>query len=159
MSTAPTSRERAHEFLREHPLGVLSTVSQGKPWGAAIFFVADDFFNIYFITRADTQKYKNIEKHPHVALTVADGKTQTTVQIAGAVTRVSPDKYHDVVFRKLASLRPKGDLNWAPPVIKVHKGDYMVLKLEPDYLQYADFSQQKTDVHSDYIEVLIDTKE
>lgn len=137
-------------------MGVLSTVSDdGKAWGSAIYFMADDNFNFYFVTRADTFKYKNLEKHPIAALTIADEPSQTTVQASGSITRVPVDQEFDIIFRKLEANKPKNDIDWVPPVYKIHKGDYMVLCLTPQKLQFADYKHFKTDIHHDYIETII----
>jgi general stress protein 26 len=149
-------KKRAQEFLHDHPLGVLSTTGEnGKPWGSAVYFVTDEDFNFFFVTREKTKKFQNIHANAHVALTVADGKTQTTVQAAGTITKVPSRDIVDVVFKKLASIRPQDDINWAPPVIKVHQGDWMVLKLSPNYAQFAEFKQQKTDIGESYIYRLV----
>ncbi len=137
-------------------MGVLSTISEdGKPWGSAIYFVADDDFTCYFVTRADTHKYKNLTNRPAAALTVADEEHQTTVQIYGSVSTVPTYELMDVAFHKLEKIRPKGDINWVPPIYKVHKGDFMVMQLVPEKLQYADYSKPINDIHQDYIEQII----
>lgn len=137
-------------------MAVLSTVTEdGKPWGSAITFAVDDDLNFFFMTRSDTLKFKNIEANPQVALTIADEETQITVQASGKISRVQAKDYMDVVFKKLAKVKPQGDSRWIPPVMKVHKGDYMILQFTPQTLQYADFKQPKTDIHSEYIEQII----
>jgi general stress protein 26 len=145
-----------YDFLHQNPLGVLSTVAAGnKPWGSAVYFVVDNDLNFYFITRKKTLKYKNIDQHAVAALTVTDEDSQTTVQATGTITHVPPQEYMDIVFTKLAGIRPKDELDWAPPIEKVHQGDYMPLKLTPTRLQYANFKQQKFDVYDDYIQQII----
>lgn len=137
-------------------MGILSTVSEdGKPWGSAIIFAVDEDLNFFFMTRSGTLKFKNIAKNPHAALTIADEEQQTTLQAAGNISRVAAKDYIDIVFKKLASVKPRGDFQWIPPVIKVHNGDYMILQFTPTKLQYGDFKQNKTDVRSDYIEQVI----
>lgn len=137
-------------------MGILSTVSDnGKPWGSAIYYVADEDFTCYFVTRADTHKYKNIKERSTAALTVADEDSQTTVQIYGSVSQVSTYELLDVAFHKLEKIRPKGDINWVPPIYKIHKGDFMVMQLIPESMQYADYSKHVSDIHQDYIEQII----
>lgn len=145
-------KARAIQFAKEHPMGVLSTVSaNGKPWGSAIYYVTDEELNCFFVTRAETAKYKNIKGNPRVALTVADSATQATLQISGTISHVPAKDIIEVVFKKLAAVKPKNDANWLPPVIKVHKGDWMVLQLTPVKVQYADFKEMKSDIHDEYI--------
>ena len=137
-------------------MGVLSTAGKdGTPWGSAVYFFADDDFNIFFVTRADTRTYKNIEENSLVALTVADETRQTTVQIAGAISKVPPQDYMDVMFHKLVKIRPSNDESWTPPPNKIHKGNFMPLQLTPTKLQFADFGHFKTDPDASYVETVI----
>ena len=159
MTNQPThTHQKVHAFLKHHPMAVLSTVSHdGTPWGSAVYYIADEDFNFYFVTRVETFKYENLDKNPLAALTIADKDTQTTVQLAGKVSKVPVHDYMQVFFDKFAKLRPEDDYHWAPPLEKIHKGNYMALKLTPTHLQYADYSQTKHDVQADYIETIIDT--
>jgi len=148
--------QKVHAFLRHHPMGVLSTVSvDGTPWGAAVYYVADEDFNFYFVTRAETIKYQNLDQNPVAALTIADADSQTTVQLSGRISKVPVHDYMDVFFDKLAKLRPEGQHHWAPPLEKIHKGNYMPLRLTPTRLQFADYKDIKSDIHADYIELII----
>jgi uncharacterized pyridoxamine 5'-phosphate oxidase family protein len=147
---------KALEFLTKHPVGVLSTVSsQGEPWGAAINFVVDEQFNFYFMTRAQTLKFKNITESPHVALTVVDSDAQITVQASGSVASVAAEDLMDIVFQKLDKVTHTGKSHWIAPVYKVHQGDYAVMHFTPTSLQYADFSQIESDMHSSPIIKLV----
>ncbi len=138
-------------------MGVLSTVSpDGTPWGAAVYYVADEDFTFYFVTRAQTAKYQNLDKTPLAALTVADAEEQVTVQASGKVTEVPVEDYMEIVFGRLAKVRPKGDLHWSPPMDKLRAGNYMPLRLEPSKLHYADYRHLKSDMDADYIERIID---
>lgn len=148
------------DFLKQHPMAVLSTVAEdGSPWGSAIYCVADEDYNFFFVTRADTRKYRSLEQNPQAALTIADTDSQFTVQVTGVVSKVPARDTVDVVFKKLAAIKPKGDVEWIPPVIKIHKGDWMILKLTPTLLQFADYKAQKTSPYEEYIEVLIPRSE
>lgn len=148
--------QKVHAFLRHHPMGILSTVSSdGRPWGSAIYYTADQDFNFYFVTRTGTLKYQNLEEIPHVSLTVADSSTQTTVQIAGEISKLPVKDYMNFLFDKLAGIRPKGDHAWAPPLEKIHNGNYQAFKLTPTKLQYADYSHTKANPKTNYIEAII----
>jgi nitroimidazol reductase NimA-like FMN-containing flavoprotein (pyridoxamine 5'-phosphate oxidase superfamily) len=156
MTHSSHEHDKVYAFLRQHPMGVLSTVSaDGSPWGAAIYYVADDDFNFYFVTRVETHKYKNMSKHRLAALTIADNETQITVQVTGKVSAVPVKDYMDVIFDKLAAVRQKDNPNWTPPIDKVHAGNFMPLCLTPTKLQYANYGQLKSDVHANYIEKII----
>lgn len=156
MVNNPPRPQKVHDFLKRHPMGVLSTVTpDGEPWGSAIYYVADDDFNFYFVTRAKTFKYQNLDTTPRAALTVTDMTTQTTVQASGIITKVPVSDYMEVVFNKLAKLEPKGNDHWVPPLAKIHEGNYMPLRLTPTKLHYADYGKTKPGPHADYIEKII----
>lgn len=148
-------KEKALSFLKSQPMAVLSTCQDKEPWGAAIYFVNDDNFNFFFVTRSGTHKYKDIKTNPIAAITVADEKSQTTVQASGNLTHVPTRDVVDIVFHKLASIKPKNDQSWLSPVVKTHEGDWQVLKLTPTKLQYANFKERKTDAFDEYIKVII----
>jgi len=156
MSHESYEHDKVFAFLKHHPTGVLSTVSEdGTPWGSAIYFVVDDDFNFYFVTRVETTKYQNMSKNRLAALTIADGESQTTVQLTGRISKVPVKDYMDVIFDKLAAVRHKDNPNWSPPIDKVHAGNYMPLCLTPTKMQFANYSQLKSDVHANYIEKII----
>lgn len=147
---------KIHLFLKEHPMGILSTANTtGLPWGAAVYYLADASFNIYFVVRAKSLKYQNIESNPYAGLTVADSETQQTVQLSGPVTAMPAQKYIDIFIDKFAKMRPEGDYQWAPPLEKVHKGSYIPLQLTPALMQYADYGKHRIEVHGNYIEQII----
>lgn len=153
---ATQNHAHVYKFLKTHHMGILSTVAEdGKPWGSAIYFAVDDDFNVFFVTRMETFKYQNLEKVPFAAMTVVDEEKQTTVQLMGKISKVPVKDYMDIVFTKLVAIRPDDDINWAPPIEKIHKGDYMPLQLTPTKLQFADYSKQSTDIDHKYIEKII----
>lgn len=150
------TKEKVMKFLHDHPMGVLSTVSEdNKPWGSAVYCVADEDLKFYFVTREQTRKYTNIAKNPNVAITFADPDSQREVQISGKISKVPAKDIIDIVFKKLARIKPRNDANWLPPVIKVHQGDWMILCLTPDNLQYADFKERKSHAYEEHITRMI----
>ncbi len=157
MTNNASAKHRAiHKFLKGHPMGILSTVdSDGSPWGAAIYYVVDKDFKFYFVTRAETYKYQNLDKNPFAALTIADSGTQTTVQLSGKVSPLPVKQYMEVFFDKFAKIKPKDDHSWMPPLSKIHQGNYMPLKLTPAKMQYADYGHRKDDPKASYIDQII----
>lgn len=150
------SRHKALEFVRSQQFGILSTSDKdGHPWGSAIFFLVDDDFNFYFLTRTGTQKFGDIDQNPRVALTVANRDSQITVQLSGTVSRVELNEYAHNLLPKFSALKPADDDYWRPPVSKIHSGNYMPLKITPVRLQYADYAQQTDDIVADHIVKII----
>lgn len=156
MMSSSQKIEKTVSFLRSHPSGVLSTVSKdSKPWGSTIYFAVDDDLTIYFTTRVKTQKAKNIHDNQNVSLTVTNPGSQQTVQIGGKAIPVPAHDIPEVVMKKIANIKHEKDINWTPPITKIDSGDYTVLKIEPNFVQFADFSVFKDDIHATYIERII----
>lgn len=149
-------RAQAQEFLLSNHVAVLSTVDDdSNPWGSAIYYVADEDFSVLFTTRKGTLKFKNINKQPHVALTIVHSEQQTTLQIAGTISELPVKEYADFVMNKWPSIRPKGDTNWAPPIEKINAGDYIVLKITPTKAQYANYSKRLQDPKDNPVKQII----
>ena len=140
-----TAYKEPHDFLSQHKLAILSTSDgQDDVWGAAIYYAIDESLTFYFFTKTGSKKYQHILENPHVAVTVADDETQTTVQAAGQVEEVPMEK-RDEIYHKLVLVHPSGDFSWKPPVSKLNDdGQTVVLKLRPTLLQFAEF---KSDSH------------
>lgn len=149
------TQEQVLDFLKHNPHGVLATASlDGKPWSSSIYFVTDENFNFFFITRKSTEKHKNINTNPNAALTVTDHSLQRTAQISGKVSKI-PSQDIVEIMKKLSHVKPHGDNKWVPPIVKVHGGDYVILRLKPDFLQFADYKQTSSEIHEDFIERII----
>lgn len=150
------SRHKAYNFLKQHSMGVVSTSDKdGKPWGSAVYYIVDEEFNVYFVTRAETNKYQNIKHNTGVSFTVADASTKTTIQLKGEVNEISASDYMNNLFDKFMKVRHQDNHNWSPPINKLHAGSFMPLRIKPTYLQYADYGRQSTDVDHNYIEQII----
>jgi uncharacterized protein YhbP (UPF0306 family) len=85
-------RPRILEFLRGHDTMTLATLGpDGTPQAAAVFYAADDEFNLYFLSDPSTRHGRDLKLHPRVAATVqADGQPWATIrglQIEGTARR------------------------------------------------------------------------
>ncbi len=151
-----TKSEEAYKFIASHPLATLSTASsQGEPWGANIYCVVDENFDFYFMTHAESKKYKNLVKNPKAALTLVDNEEQTTVQAVGKVVELADDSEEvREAFRKLARVRPPGELRWTPPVSKMTNGKIAVFHLKPTELRFSKFNTHHNPPHPDVEQII-----
>ncbi|HSX27758.1 MAG TPA: pyridoxamine 5'-phosphate oxidase family protein [Patescibacteria group bacterium] len=131
------------DFLKNHDLGVLSTIDRtGNVHGAIIYYVTDQNNFIYILTKSDTGKGRNILAHNQVALTIHEPGTQKTAQIQGIAEVEIGQKVKDEVFNLIVKARPYGGKLQLPPVTKLHEGFYMVIKIKPTLVKYNDYSQK-----------------
>ncbi len=135
------SKEKVYEFLREHAVAVLSTVSHdGTPSASPIYFVADKQLNFYFMTKSDTEKSKNIENNNNVAITVIDSTIPMVVQAKGLVSEIQDRE----IFTKIAEENAKQEagFHWPPPLSKLEsEGSLLMYAFTPTWLRVADFSE------------------
>lgn len=150
------SREKALGFLRNNPIGVISTLDElGHPQSAAIAFIVDEYFRFYFFTRTNTKKYRNIQRSEFGALCVVNEDDLLTVQAEGSfLLNISPDRAGEMV-NKLTNL--VGDPiagRWPPPVAKIRDGSMALISFTPRKLRFADFRERQSD-NSEYFFDLI----
>ena len=74
----------------------LATQDDGGLWVSDVFYVADENWNIYWLSARDTRHSKAIEQNPEVAgtitITTTPEEQSEALQIAGRAERVSEDR-------------------------------------------------------------------
>jgi uncharacterized protein YhbP (UPF0306 family) len=109
------SVEKIHSLLKECNVMSLATCEDNTPWAASVFFVADDAFNLYFISSQSSRHSQNAATNSRIAVTInkdhSDWFTISGLQIEGIVA-VSPVQERERVlalylnkFPSLSSLR------------------------------------------------------
>lgn len=79
----------AIKFIQKKKLAVISTVNEeGKPESATILYFFDNDFNLFFITRNDTRKAKNIEHNSNVAIVIGTELGPSTMQMSGTAEKI-----------------------------------------------------------------------
>jgi PPOX class probable F420-dependent enzyme len=89
--------ERFHDILESTVLGHLATVdAQGNPRVNPVWFLWDGE-HILLSVKPDTQKYRNLRRDPHVAISFLDAaRPQRYLEIRGEV--VEFELYEDLTF-------------------------------------------------------------
>ena len=149
-----TERERRiYSFLSSHPIGVLSSIdSIHGPHGAVIYFAINRRFEISFITKVDTQKYRNLKQSSRVMLTVFEPESQTVSQITGHATEVKEplfiNEIADASFRASLLTSPDG----IPPITKLQAGSYAAFAIAPSQIRMAIYSRPEQGGYNDAFE-------
>ena len=122
-------KKEIFQFIQQHDLGVLSTVSLiHTPEAAVIKFTITPKFEIIFNTYNTYRKYKNLQKNSKVALVVG-GEQGITVQYEGNAMELNgPElqKYMTLFHQK----HPKSQWHTHP--------ETRFFKIIPTWLRYAD---------------------
>lgn len=92
-----------------------------------------DTFDFYFLTKKETAKYKNIEKHNEVVLTVTNAAEQVAIKIRGKALLVEDeDKIITEIITTLAhSENFIADLDKLLPIVKRDAGKIVAMKIIP----------------------------
>ena len=142
METTQEIKEDALNFLTAHTVATLATISPAhKPHAATIYAHVEPDFCFYFIVKTKTSKYENMQQEPHVAIVVTDESAVTTVQAEGRVEFITNQEKITRIRESIAKLAQK-NTPWPPPVDQMKEGEYVVCKITPFWLRYANFKNQ-----------------
>ncbi len=134
----------AYKFLKAHDLGVISTTRvDGSPIGAAIYYVVDEDFNIFFVTKTNTIKFSNLKMNSVTALTVIDESERTTIQAEGVAEEIKSDDAEPKIMNMLAKVRSDKKHVWFPPVALLEDGEYTLVKIRLNKVKLADYKNYK----------------
>ena len=139
---ATTPREQALKFLQRHKTAALGTVSpDGAPHVAVVTCIIDDDFNIYFVTKADSRKLKNILRDPRVAVTVGGNpKTPSTIQMEGRAEIIDDPRHY--MISHLNREMDIANAHWWP-LLKTHGVEFIYLKIKVEWARRLDLDMTK----------------
>lgn len=132
----------AIKFLKEHSLATFSSVDKnGNVYGAVVYYMVDENFFIYILTKSSTTKGRNVFANSQVALTIHETGTQETLQLQGTAEVETDTQTKQTVFDYVVKQRVYRDKKLLPPITKIDAGSYMVIKISPTNLKYNDYSK------------------
>ena len=134
-------KQRALEFLRGQNIMVVSTVSDsGEPQAATVYYVADENFNIYFMTSLKSRKCENLHSNSKIAFVMGTGPEVITVQGGGEVEKL--DEHEANIFyaliEKIALKSP-----WQFPLILIAKEGFCTFRIRPKWMVWLNFQKDR----------------
>lgn len=133
------ARADALAFLKGNRAGVIATVSaEGKPHASVVYYVTDDNFNIYFITKIDSRKYRSIKANPSIAFTVGQLDTPRTLQIEGVAVEMLGEEDKKAHVPDIMDMLSKNNPSYLP--IAKMDSEVVLMWVEPKWIRWADFS-------------------
>lgn len=138
MSTNNYSVIRA--YIDKNPIATFSTLDKdGTPHGAAVYVCADENHSIvYFLTKQDTIKLKNLRANPKVGLTIVNPSENSTLQAGGLAFEVDEARIIDNVMDKISREHDYAN-DWLPPIAKIRAGAYAVIGIRLSHARLAHF--------------------
>lgn len=144
------------EFIRSKLVAVLSTVApDGQPESATIYFIAHENFTFYFMTKNFSEKYKNLEHNPKVALVVGTENEPVTAQIQGTAEKLTDPKEIDIRLQELMERFFKND--YVAPLFQMSppdKNNVVVYKVTPFWIRWLDLRSEKEKVDGGFVQIL-----
>lgn len=139
-----SKRDEALTFLRSHKAGVLATVSaEGRPHASAVYYVADENFNIYFLTLLNTRKITAMQANPYVAFTVGTQHAPQTIQIEGVAVELSHEE--DVLAHIPELVKTlTSDSTYYAPITRLDQSDVVVMKIRAEWIRWADYTSPQS---------------
>lgn len=137
---ASAARDAALTFIRSINAGVLATAGHDNlPHATVIHFVCDDTFNIFFVTKKESRKYKAIQAHPQVAFVVGSVEIPRSLQIEGVASEVVHDDAKQVHATELMNVLA----THVPGYVPVGKmdGELALMWIQPKVVRWSDFSK------------------
>lgn len=117
-------------YVNNHQLAVLSTVApDGKPFAVTLYVVSDEYLNLFFMTKTETTKHRNMSSNPYVFVTFSDEKDLSTLQLSGKAEPIDPKTDSQVTYNLLKGLRIKINEEKIP-IAKLNAGDYVIYKID-----------------------------
>ncbi len=125
------------------------------PHAATMAYQLDDELSFYFVMKANTEKYKNIQRNSLVALTVSNNDQWREVQAKGEAEILS-DKDGALWLEDFLEKVEEDANYWAPaPPLKLRGEELAVVKVVPNWLRYADFKLLKNSAGGEGFDVII----
>lgn len=130
--------------LQKSRLGVVSTVNEdNKPESAFLYFAFDENLNIYFVTKDNSRKFKNIKNNNNVAFTSGTENPPQTLQLEGIATIHDDLKDQKHLFQELVALASAK--HFAPPISQQSTGGLQFVKISPQWIRFGNFEIRKKD--------------
>lgn len=141
MSNTTEQYEKIVSYIDSNPLATLGTVdADGSPHGAVVYVFADpEKPKLYFLTKNETKKFKNLRGRSKVSITIANRAENSTLQATGNSSVTRDSDILDMVVKKMARANSISS-EWVPPVSKLDAGQYTVVQIDLDHARLAEFN-------------------
>ncbi len=122
---------------------VLSTSDgRGNVHASVIHYILDKDENIYFLTKTETTKVKNLESNSKVQITIHPSESLQVLYIKGTAEPIADAKLKQQVFEHIIEPRKYIEGTKLPPIAKLDKGNYIAYKVTATDSNYMDYSEQ-----------------
>lgn len=127
-------KQEALDFLKQHIIAVVATTDEDhQPNAATVLYHIDDNMNLFFMTRKQTRKYKNIKRNGRIAVVVGMGDGQGTIQAEGEAEVL--ENGLEAFFAEVQRNKALKDLYYGP-FLMLPGADLAVVRMRMDWMRY-----------------------
>lgn len=135
-----------NDFINQHATAVMATVdAESQPYTSTIYYALAKNNEIYFVTKSQTTKSKNLALNNKAALTILDKDRLIAVNMTGTAREIETYKERDAIMQKVFQVSYDKQKDYAP-IVKLHKGSFSVFQFHPLQAKMTDFSKPMGEV-------------
>jgi general stress protein 26 len=152
-------KEIAYKFILGNRVAHVATVDlNGKPQSSTVYCFPSKNLDIFFLSRIEGRKVKNMIFKPVVSMSVTNEDEMSTLQLTGSTEIVSSFEKEQDIFYKLIKLRG-GHPDWDIPVVKMfERGDtneIVLIKVTPGEMTLSNFTSLKNGAFKPFFQKII----
>lgn len=135
------SYNQIRSYIDANPIATIGTANyhDHSPHGTIVYVCADTYHPVvYFLTKQQTRKYKNLQIHEKVCLTIVNPSENSTLQADGRAKEIQDPTVINMVMNKLAHDHVSAT-EWLPPIAKLHAGAYVIIGITLTHARLAHF--------------------
>ncbi len=136
-------RQEALAFVKQNLVAVVATSYNDIPHAAATYYLVDDDFNFYFLTKNNTSKYLNAAVNDSAAIVVGTGPKHATVQARGNMDILVGDE-SQLVIDAFDNIYSRDTISeWPIDVLEKFKNeDYVAMRFIPYHLTFINIDDE-----------------
>lgn len=131
------------DYLRAHSAMVVSTAQANKPHGAVVYYYCTAPDMLYFLTKSETLKARNLQQNPQVSVTIFDETELSTFQGFGTARVVTDSREVDVLMDSLTAVYAKTP-DFLPPITKITAGEFQLISIMLEQAELRQFKNRPT---------------
>lgn len=146
-------REKILEYLAKHRVIALSTSdTHNILHSAAVYVYAKEPKEWYILSKQDTKKMRNLSEQPRFSAVVFDRHDNSTLQARGIASKVEDSSAIGETMAAMAKIYGT-ERDYLPPIAKIDAGQYVVAKLEIEWLRFAGYGGAKVGSEDIFVEL------
>ena len=137
-----TVGQNAINYLNEHKQCVVGTTCNNTPFVAKVYYYTLNDFELVFATFPHSNKFKNLQSNPNIAIAIDDGSPANCMHYQGRAEPIASKEEIDKLKTHILSKD-------APFLKFMDKPDLQFFRVKPRTIYYTDY--KKKPLHRDIL--------